>query len=136
MSFYSSDASFLSSFQSPGSGRWAAQFKHQPSFASTPTRVASSPPFHMQDMLSLNQKLDKMMMVIMDQKCLIEKGELFVLESNFFYIVAIISQQDTADLQEQVLQFGEKLSIMQAAMGEMKTFSKAKGSLSFRRTYV
>ena len=86
MSFYSSDASFSSSFQSPGSGRWAAQFQHQPSLASTPTRVASSPPFHTQDMLSLNQKLDKMITVIMDQKCLIEKGELFVLESYFFML--------------------------------------------------
>ena len=71
MSFYSNGASFSSSFSSPDSGRWDAQFSqsHQP-LSSTPSHP---PPFSNQDFVGLSQKLDHMVAIMTEQKIIIEE---------------------------------------------------------------
>lgn len=72
MSFYSNGTSFRSSFSSPESGIWDAQFSqtHQP-LTSTPKQP---PRYSNQDIVGLNQKLDHMVTIMMEQKSIIERG--------------------------------------------------------------
>ena len=76
MSFYgghggtaAAGGAFSSSFSTPESGRWDLQL--QP--PGTPT--LHQPRRQGQDILAVNQKLDRIMAVIVDQKDIIEKSE-------------------------------------------------------------
>ena len=131
MSFYSYGASFSSSFSSPDSGRWDAQFSqsHQP-LSSTPSHP---PRFSNQDFVGLSQKLDHMVAIMTEQKIIIERGGLLYLvgqrskKAGCFYL-CVIGQQETIDLQQQVLELGHKVTDLQTSVQEMKQASLCTGT--------
>lgn len=122
MSFYSSGSSFSSSFASPDNARWENRFQSQPQ---EPPSLTSTPihPFHRGELVSVNQKLDHLVTIVMDQKAVIEKSKrMITLLAKQFHIL-FIGQRDTAELQQQVFDLNDKLSEVQASVHKINQTS-------------